>query len=151
MNLLSDSDIEAAYNYMLKLDLIVSRKPEYVAVSGIRFDEAKRSAILHHCNYVKHFGIWQQSVDPYKILSWYGFYLAEHADDKHKISVLVAIQEMNKLLTQEKSKGARSLPSKVVSQLYQRAALDKHKDEYAIGKNGLYSAFDTALHVTMLS
>lgn len=100
INSLSDEDIKAVYNMMKTVDLILRKKGKYVGVAESTLDEAKKSAIQHHYRFLQRFSIWQTAVDPYKILSWYGFYIAKHADDKEKISVLASMYIMNNMITQ---------------------------------------------------
>ncbi len=142
MNSLSEADIRAAYGLMRLVDKAFLSKEKYVGIAGKTLDSAKRSAMEHHYKFLNHFKMRQSCVDPYKIMSWYGFYLAEHADDSEKVAVLAAIRIMNRML--QKEKYSNRLAEDFLLHLYELAKNDKFEDEFGVGKNGLYAVFTAA-------
>jgi hypothetical protein len=142
MSRLCEEDKKAVYNMMKIVDAILRKKGKYVGVAESTLDEAKRSAMQHHYNFLERFSIFQTAVDPYKILSWYGFYIAKHADDKDKISVLASMYVMNTMITHEPNKAR--LPNVLMAHLYQLVKNDEVDDDFGIGKNGIYAVFTAA-------
>lgn len=104
--------------------------------------DAAEDAIKHHAAFVDKF-INQKSVDPYKILSWYGFFLSKKADDPDKNVLFFTITHLNDLLCNEHL--ALKLSSQQVEHLYKMAKLDGLEDEFGIGKNGVYSVFSSCI------
>ena len=104
--------------------------------------DAAEDAIKHHAAFVNKF-INQKSVDPYKILSWYGFFLSQKADDPDKNILFFTITHLNDLLSKEHL--ALKLSAPQVEHLYKMAKLDGSEDEFGIGKNGIYSVFSSCI------
>jgi hypothetical protein len=103
---------------------------------------AAEDAMVHHAAFINKF-IIQKSVDPFKIISWYGFFLSKNADDPTKSILLLAIAHLNDLLSKEHLK--LKLSAAHVQHLYNMAKLDGSDDEFGIGKNGIYSVFSSCI------
>ena len=127
MNSLTSEDRQAVFNMMTTLDKVLKAKGKYVAVTDTTLDTAKHAAMRHHYRFLKRCGIQQATVDPYKILSWYGFYLAANADDIEKVSVLGAMRVMNHMLDQEKT--GKRLSEDIILHLYQLVKNDGVEDD----------------------
>lgn len=129
-------------------DQVISRR--YVANSLVGLTEqtrecARKATIEHHKQFVDRF-IDQDKVDPYKIVSWYGFFLSQHADDPNKHILEACLRTLNHMLEQENLKQGLSEPQ--ILHLYNMARLDGCKDEFGVGKNGIYSVFSSCLDLT---
>ena len=94
------------------------------------------------------FGIEAKNTDIYKLLSWYGFYLSESADDKRGIIYLATIYILNEKILSNELCG-RKISHKLISKMYKMLVLDGEDDNLAIGKNGLYLSFRTARDICL--
>lgn len=139
---MTDKDIKRTNLYLSAIDRILQQKTEHVGVAQETLDNAKESAINHHFEFLKECSIRQETVDVYKILSWYGFEISKHADDKKKLAVLACMQVMNCVLKNEKFEP--QIPEVLVEHLWEMSQNDGVNDDYGIGKNGVYSVFTTA-------
>lgn len=144
---LAQDDVEIIHHLMEKLDYILSakefsKKHGSLGLTESDFYKAKERTITHHYAFLTKLQIQQTSIDPYKIMSWYGFYISEIARDNKKIAVLCAIQIMNNMLSYDSH--GKPIATDLVCHLWLLARNDKVCDEFGVGKNGIYSVFTAA-------
>lgn len=143
----SQDDVEIIHHLMEKLDYILcskafSDKHGSLNLTSDCLAEAKEKTITHHYKFLAKLQIQQTSIDPYKIMSWYGFYVSEGANDSRKIAVLCAIQIMNNMLKYDSF--GKPIATDLVCHLWFLVRNDKVNDEFGVGKNGIYSVFTAA-------
>jgi hypothetical protein len=146
MNPLSDNDLELINNLLNKIDETIVSQQGKIGFTAKTLVEARKLAMTHHSKFLLKFKIKQDRIDPYKILSWYCFYLVEVLDDPDKRSIAICLGEMNNILKHEKH--GLYLPSKMLRHLYELAINNNTDDEYAIGKNGVYAVFTSCSEIT---
>lgn len=90
-------------------------------------------------------------VDPFKVVAWYGFFLSrEVGEDVNHLIIKAAIAVMFDLLQQDVPGVA--VPQKIKNEMFQLVAIhstickrgEEARDEFAMGMNGLYFAFNLA-------
>ncbi len=142
---LSDEDIARIHNLLGVFNQVVDQtlvSTGKIGLTQTTLNDAAQDAILHHQSFINKF-IHQKSVDPYKIVSWYGFFLSKKADDPKKMILLIALKHMNDLLSKEPLH--QKMSDAHIGHLYNMARLDGMEDEFAIGKNGVYSVFSSCV------
>jgi hypothetical protein len=144
---IAQDDVKIIHHLMEKLDSVLrtkdfSDKHGLLSLTKDDFDNAKEKTITHHYAFLTKLKIQQTSIDPYKIMSWYGFYLSEVAQDDKKIAVLCAIQIMNNMLKYDSF--GKPIVTDLVCHLWFLARNDKVNDDFGVGKNGIYSVFTAA-------
>ncbi|MEI6985304.1 MAG: hypothetical protein WCK65_04175 [Rhodospirillaceae bacterium] len=143
---LNHADKMTIWSLFRQLDDVLLRAPGFkkcFSADEAALINAKSDAIVYHPKHLAVLNIAASSLDAYKVVSWYGFFICKHTDDRCKISLLAAIYVLRVFLNQET--GVK-LGKATTSMLYYLAVNDgdEHKDEFGIGKNGLYMAFSTA-------
>ena len=124
------------------------RFSHFIAVSDDSQEKALDKATEHLFLHNNTFGVDAKSTDIYKLLSWYGFYLSEFADDQKSVIYLATIYILNnKILYNELCK--KKISHHLVSKIYRMLVLDGEDDNLAIGKNGLYISFRTARDICL--
>ena len=76
MSILKLPDEQYAYVYCV-FRIVDSRIKKYKGKIGWTeqtLTKAKKDSLKHHALFIRKFSITQTKVDPYKILSWYGFF-----------------------------------------------------------------------------
>jgi hypothetical protein len=142
---LTQEDIRRIYHLIGVFDEMLDRLLVHTGKVGLTVQtlkDAAQDAMVHHAAFIDKF-IEQREVDPYKIVSWYGFFLSRKADDPAKRILLVAIVHLNDLLGKEHLGLQLSKPH--ILHLYAMAKLDGSDDEFGIGKNGVYSVFSSCI------
>ncbi len=118
----------------------------FVAVSEQTKENALKKAINHLFLHNDTFGIEAKSTDVYKLLSWYGHFLYNHADDRNAVIYLATMSILNKKILKNESCGVM-IDKCTITEMYKMLAKDGEQDHLAIGKNGLYIAFKTAQNI----
>jgi hypothetical protein len=119
---------------ILNLDIF----KDEVGVSNISRKNALEDAKKHLTEHLIKIEIKAKKLDSYKLISWYGFYLSNHADDPKHIIRIATIVALNKVLKQETEK---SLKKDILSEMCAMAIKDGTDDKFGIGKNGVYNTF----------
>ena len=140
---ISEDDKKLIFLVFSLLDQLITSEDypyhQHVGVARDTLDKAKTDAIRFHIGHLKHHKVHATSIDPYKIVSWYGFYVAKNADDVKRISLLATIELMRYFLSCEIN--GITLDRETTSLLYRMVANDGVNDDHGVGKNGLYLAF----------
>lgn len=145
MSSLSELDIKRIYVLIGLFDRVIDKnlvQPRLIGLTERTLTDAAEDAMKHHALFINKF-INQKSVDPFKIVSWYGFFLSKKADDPAKRILLITIGHLNDLLSKEHLK--LKLSYLQMQHLYNMAKLDGSDDEFGIGKNGIYSVFSSCI------
>ncbi|MCX6076415.1 MAG: hypothetical protein NTW78_05940 [Campylobacterales bacterium] len=120
----------------------------FVAVSEQTKEDALSKATQHLFLHNDTFGIEAKSTDVYKLLSWYGHFLYQHADDRNAVIYLATMAILNKKILKNELCGL-TLDKHTITEMYKMLAKDGEDDHLAIGKNGLYMAFKTAQNICL--
>ena len=122
------------------IDSILNLKifKDEVGVSNTSRKSALIDAKLHLSEHLTKIEIRAKKIDSYKLISWYGFYLSNHADDPKHIIRVATIVALNKVLKQETDK---FLKKDILSEMCAMAIKDGTDDKFGIGKNGVYNTF----------
>lgn len=111
--------------------------------------EAFRSVMRHMNQYVKTYNVFIESIDIYKVVSWFAFEL--HKVIKHRCEsadwvIIITAHIMNKLLEVDTDNNYKHI-EKFVTKICLMALNDKfiadsdNYDHLAIGQNGFYLSF----------
>lgn len=123
---------------------------EAITFAGIKIPDKLRLRVLdecvaHHGIHIKRLGVNQIKVDPYKVITWFGFFLAENfkGNDKCRGIVKATIRTLNYALSSEEPLGG--LAANTLSYM-EDFVVNEINDapDCGIGKNGLFLAFHTA-------
>ena len=152
-----DAITKAAWRILTRIDTHLSKMPDPVRTfwTPRMLAAAKREALNHHAEHVVKMNIQQNKLDHNKLLSWYGFILVKQAYMKdHSIRyapLTLVIHEMNDLLKAcySSAPGMHNIKmsQSCLTELRRMAIRDGHDDDFAIGKNGLYTAFRSAFEI----
>ncbi|MBL0708995.1 MAG: hypothetical protein JJW00_08110 [Sulfurimonas sp.] len=112
----------------------------HVGVSDYSKENAAQDAINHLMEHLEIMKIQARGLDSYKFISWYGFFLSNHADDPKNVIRIATILALNIMLRRDNDK---SLPKDLLSELAAMALRDGQDDNFGIGKNGVYFIFKT--------
>ena len=121
-----------------------------VAVSNELRDEVWRQCLSYHAQHINHLRVNQHAIDPYKLITWYGYILAHkiNADKGHTAGdprkvIKATLQTLNYCLTSEVPTGG--LEVETISYM-EDLVINEIEENPAcgIGKNGLFLAFHTA-------
>jgi hypothetical protein len=130
-------------------------------------EEAARHAVRYHLAHLSMFNIEQTKVDPYKAVTWYGYFIWERIRDKGRIPLMVTVYVLNKFLGNEPKRVRLDEPTikQIVAfaknhegpvhtntgtrtgQTSSEEEDREHRDgdeDHAIGKVGIYTAFTAA-------
>lgn len=129
---------------------VFSRLADALGHSNIAIDDEQRKCLLkdclrHHCRHIQHMRVLQRAVDPYKIVAWAGYILAEkNAKDSSARSIIrTVIQLLDSFLHAEVPRGG--LPEDTRNYLEDFVFNEiQSESDHGIGKNGLFVAFHSA-------
>jgi len=111
---------------------------KYVGVSDISRENALSDAKKHLDDHLIKIRIEAKKLDSYKLISWYGFYLSNRADDPKNVIRIATIVALNIMLYKDVSK---KLPKELISEMSAMVVRDGIEDDFGIGKNGVYNTF----------
>lgn len=153
---MSDDIEKAAWRLCLHIDYRLGKIPaEHSSIwTPELLRAAKEQALQHHEAHIAKMRVDQRRLDPFKFLSWYGFILVRQAWDAPRsryYPLALTIDLMNDLLGRSCSDGTGmdrlGMSIDCVRELRRLAERDGVDDDFAIGKNGLYSAFRSAFEI----
>ena len=143
-----DDVLDELYNAVELLNNLLEtpKFKTFVAVSEQTKEDALDKATEHLFLHNDTFGIEAKSTDVYKLLSWYGHFLYDHADDRNAVIYLATMSILNKKILKNEECGF-TIDRQTTTEMYKMLAKDGEDDHLAIGKNGLYIAFKTAQNI----
>lgn len=113
-----------------------------LSISSEHEKEALLQARIHILEHNNEFSIQPKTLDVYKLISWYGYFLSHSTYDPKRIIYLMTIQVLNEILSKEVCN--KSFSKEFISKLYHMLSRDSQSGDFSIGKNGLYVAFRSA-------
>jgi len=145
---MSNDILDELYNAVELLNNLLEtpKFKSFVAVSEQTKEDALNKATQHLFLHNDTFGIEAKSTDVYKLLSWYGYFLYQHADDRNAVIYLATMAILNKKILKNEVCGLM-LDKYTITEMYQMLTKDGEDDHLAIGKNGLYIAFKSAQNI----
>ena len=93
----------------------------YIGVSDISRKKALEDSKNHLSDHLTKIRVEAHNLDSYKLISWYGFYLSNHADDPENVIRIATIVALNILLKKDIEK---SLDKCVLSEMAAMAIRD---------------------------
>jgi hypothetical protein len=107
--------------------------------------EVLKACVSQHVDHVTTLKINQHTIDPYKVITWYGFILAEKigGNGSKRDVIKATIQTLDYCLSEEQPLGG--LPQNILGYMEDFVVNElENKPHCGIGKNGLFLAFHTA-------
>lgn len=127
---------------LLNKSLDSEKSKNYVSISLDDQKLALKNTMEHLDAHNKEFSIEPKTLDIYKLLSWYGYFLSNITRDYHRVVYLMTIRELNLLLSKEKC--GKHFTRDFTTKIYQMLRRDDEDGKFSIGKNGLYLSFRSA-------
>ena len=127
---------------LLNRSLDSEKSKKYVDISIDDQKLALKNTIEHLEAHNKEFSIEPKTLDVYKLLSWYGYFLSNITRDYKRVVYLLTIKALNTLLLEEEC--GTCFTQDFTNKIYQMLRRDDEDGKFSIGKNGLYLSFRSA-------
>lgn len=105
--------------------------------------QAVKDSIAHHEGHLQSFGVTQAKVDPYKILTWIGYFFGESDNSQRPRIVESMLDTLNYCLGKETPPGGLDSTTKNYLHAYVLNEMSDQSD-HGIGKNGVFMSFNCA-------
>jgi hypothetical protein len=142
---LSENDLKDLRVSLEVLSEALNQRKIYFPESDIL--ESLTFCLRHHQQHLSTLGVAQGSIDPLKVITWFGVDLAMKDQDRMKQILECTVAALNVCLIFEASRFTKKevLPAETLRYIIRLACNEFcGKSEHGIGKNGLFLCFHTA-------
>ncbi|MBC2594925.1 hypothetical protein H5P28_11720 [Ruficoccus amylovorans] len=139
---LTDAEVDDLVLSLNSLRITLNERDIYFSESDV--NESLQACIGHHYRHIRQLGVNQKTIDPYKVITWFGVDLAGKDDDRLQQIAECIVAALGACLLEETPKeiGLETDTMRYIADLLKNEL--SGNTDHGIGRNGLYAAFHCA-------